>query len=365
MKILFASYVNITSFNDPELWIERIKNYTGVLESLSKYHTIITIEQIHYNGELNKNGVKYCFRNFKKKTSLFPIQLHSLVKKINPDIVVVHGMHFPLQVMQLKKTVGDKVKIIVQNHAEKPFNAPKNYLQRLADKYIDAYMFTSAEMAKTWINKKIISEEKKVWGIMEASSPFSAMDKTLAKNKTGVNGTPAFLFVGRLDDNKDPLKVVRSFLRYNEQQPLSRLYMIYHITDLLGKIKELLAEKNNKDAIVLVGKKDHNEMVCWYNSTDFIISASHYEAGGIAVCEGMSCGCIPILSNILSFKKVTANETCGILYDVDEEDGLFNALMQTQFLNIEEEKTKVLKQFNEDLSFDAIAKQIAEKINTL
>jgi glycosyltransferase involved in cell wall biosynthesis len=200
---------------------------------------------------------------------------------------------------------------------------------------------------------------------MEGSSPFSAMDKALAKSKTYVNGEPAFLFVGRLDNNKDPLKVVRSFLRYNKQLPSSRLYMIYHTTDLLDKIEELLDGNNNRDSIVLAGKKNHNDMVYWYSSVDFIISASQYEGSGIAVCEGMSCGCIPVLTNIPSFKKITANETCGILYDVNEEDGLFDALMKTQHLNIEEEKKKVLKQFNDDLSFDAIAKQMAEKINTL
>ena len=31
MKILFTSYINIDSFNDPDRWLERIKGYTGVL----------------------------------------------------------------------------------------------------------------------------------------------------------------------------------------------------------------------------------------------------------------------------------------------------------------------------------------------
>ena len=53
-------------------------------------------------------------------------------------------------------------------------------------------------MAKDWITKKIISDEKKVWGIMEGSSHFTAINKIQAKNKTGVTGIPAFLFVGRL-----------------------------------------------------------------------------------------------------------------------------------------------------------------------
>jgi len=365
MKVLFTSYIYIASFNDPEQWIERIKGYTGVLESLSKYHTIISIEQINYNGELNKNGVKYYFRSFKKKTSLFPVQLHSFIKKLNADIIVVHGTHFPLQVIQLKAAIGNTVQIIVQNHAEKPFNKPKRYLQKLADKYITAYIFTSEEMAVDWITKKIISDKKKVWGIMEGSSHFRQINKIQAKNQTGVTGSPVFLFVGRLDDNKDPLKVVSSFLRYNEQQPSSRLYMIFHATELLDVIKESVAQRNNGNTVLLAGKQDHHEMLYWYNSADFIISASHYEGSGIAVCEGMSCGCIPVLTNIPSFRKITANGSCGLLYDINESDGLMNALIQTQFLNIEAEKEKVLKQFNEDLSFDAIAKQIAEKIKAL
>ncbi len=223
MKILFTSYINVSSFNDPQQWLERIKGYIGILESLGKYHTIISIEQINYSGELERNDVKYYFLNFKNSNTLFPLQLHRFIKTINPDIIIVHGMHFPFQVIQLKKTIDRSVKLIVQNHAEKPFNPPKKYLQKLADKYIDAYIFTSKEMANSWINKGIISDEKKVWGIMEGSSPFSPIDKTFAKSKILVNGEPAFLFVGRLDNNKDPLKVVRSFFGYKKQKPSTRL----------------------------------------------------------------------------------------------------------------------------------------------
>ena len=330
MKILFTSYIKIDSFNDPEKWLARIKAYTGVVEALSKFHTVISIEQINYEGELNRNGAKYLFKKFNEKKSLSLAQQNHFIKSLNADIIIVHGMHFPKQVIALRKTVGKSVKIIEQNHAEQPFRWPKSYLQKFADKQINAYMFTSVEMAEDWLNKKIIKSSKKVWGIMEASSAFIPIDKQIAKNKTGINGSPVFLFVGRLDANKDPLKVVRSFLKYNQQQPTSKLYMLYHTTELLDQINSALQKENNKDSIVLIGKIDHNEMPYWYCSADFIISASHYEGSGVAVCEGMSCGCIPILTSILSFKKITANETCGILYDVDEETALFNALLKTR-----------------------------------
>ena len=50
MKIIFTSYINVASFNNPNQWLERIKGYVGILESLGKHHTIISIEQINYTG---------------------------------------------------------------------------------------------------------------------------------------------------------------------------------------------------------------------------------------------------------------------------------------------------------------------------
>jgi glycosyltransferase involved in cell wall biosynthesis len=364
MKIVFTSYIKTNSFAAPELWLQRIRGYIGILEALSKYFEVVSIEQINYEGELNKNGVKYFFKKFNEKKPASPVHQHEFIKTLNADIIIVHGMHFPRQVMQLRKAVGKSVKIIEQNHAELPFRWPMNYLQKMADKSIDAYMFTSVEMAENWVHKKLITKEK-VWGIMEASSAFSPIDKVTAKNKTNVTGDPAFLFVGRLDKNKDPLKVVSSFLKYNKQKPSSRLYMLYHTTELLDDIQNILNKEDSKQVIALIGKRDHNEMFYWYSASDFIISASHYEGSGVAVCEGMSCGCIPILTSITSFKKLTANGGCGILYDVDTKDALFEALLKTQTLNIEEEKKKVLQQFHDDLSFKAIAKQINDKIQLL
>ncbi len=364
MKIVFTSYIKVSSFSDPEVWLKRIKGYIGIPEALSRYHNVICIEQINYEGEIDRNGVKYFFKKFNKKNSASPVQQHKFIKNLNPDIIVVHGMHFPKQVIQLRKAVGKSVKIIEQNHAETPFRWPIRYLQKLADKSINAYLFTSVEMASDWIHKKLITEEK-VWGVMEASSAFSPVNKQTAKDKLNVNGAPSFLFVGRLDENKDPLKVVRSFLKFNQQQPSSKLYMLYHTAELLDDIQDILNKQDSKHSIALIGQRDHSEMPYWFSATDYIISASHHEAGGVAVCEGMSCGCIPILSSIAPFKKVTANGDCGILYDVNDDEALFKALLRTQHLNIEEEKKKVLHQFHADLSFEAIAKQIDDRIQSL
>ena len=70
MKIVFTGYINVPEFDDPHKWLRRIKGYIGILESLSKYHSVTSIEQINYSGQLVQNAVEYHFLNFKKKRKI-------------------------------------------------------------------------------------------------------------------------------------------------------------------------------------------------------------------------------------------------------------------------------------------------------
>jgi glycosyltransferase involved in cell wall biosynthesis len=356
MKIVFTGYINSPQYTAPEAWLTRIEGYKEILEALACFHEVHSIEQINYTGDLSHNGVQYHFLNFKKKDLLFPYQLHKYIKALKPDIVLVHSFVFPLQVVQLKWTLGKNTRIIIQNHAEKPFPGWKKNLQKYADRYVDTYLFTSLEIGDDWLNHKIISGKNKIVDVMEASSCFTIMEKVKARETTRASGHPSFLWVGRLDRNKDPLTVIKAFILFLLYEPLSKLYMIYHTEELLTEIRQFIeANDKAKTAIVLIGKIPHKDMKAWFNSCDFIISASHYEGSGVAVCEAMSCGCIPIVTNIASFRKMTGNGKCGFLYEPGKTNELLSVLLQTTQLNIEEEKEKVLEQFNKELSCEAIA----------
>jgi len=196
---------------------------------------------------------------------------------------------------------------------------------------------------------------------MHGSSVFYPGKRTDARTLLSVNGSPVYLWVGRLNDNKDPLAVVKGFKNFLAQQPSAKLYMIYHTEELLGEVKKLIADSNG---IKLIGKVEHNQLQNWYNAADFIVSGSHYEGGGIAICEAMSCGCIPVLTNIVSFRKMTGSGKCGLLYQAGNDEELLAALLNTKNMDIEKEKANVLQQFREELSFEAIAGKIDRVINS-
>jgi glycosyltransferase involved in cell wall biosynthesis len=356
MKFVFASYVFTKEYNSPEAWIERIKAYTGIQEALAKNNEVISIEQIDYEGEYAKDGVQYYFKHFRK--TKFPYKLHSFIKSMEPDVVVIQSLHYPLQVIQLRQRLDDNTKIIIQNHAEKPFKGLKRHLQKLADRFIDAYLFASHDLGAEWVKTRNLASVKKIHEVMEVSSVFFPMDKGLAKQHTGGHNGLTFLWVGRLNDNKDPLTVIKAFLLFAGLNPTARLYMIYHTEELLSDIQELLSKSVKKDAVILVGRVPNPELQYWFNSADIILSGSHYEGSGTAVCEAMSCGCMPVVTDIFSFRMITDNGRCGLLYKPGDMAALLAALMETIQLDIPEKQKASLEYFKSNLSFEAIADKI-------
>lgn len=366
MRIISTSYSKSPEFNNPQDWLKRISFYTGLLEQLAIQNEVISIERIDYEGVYTQNGVYYHFVRQKRKVAFFPNRAHYLIRKTKPDIVMVNGFIFPLQIIQLRLYLGKAVKIIILHRAEKPFTGWKKYLQKLADKCVDAYFFASAEFGKEWMQKGIIQGEKKVYEVIQSSSSFYPKEKGKARAELFITGTPVFLWVGRLDSNKDPVTVVKAFIQFLTFEPAARLYMIYQADELLNEIK-ILINKGDKpiEAIRLLGSIPHEGLQTWYSSADFIISGSHYEGSGIAISEAMSCGCIPVVTNIISFRRMTGPGKCGLLYEASDDKGLLAALLQTRQMDMEKERHRVLQQFNNELSFKAIAEKIEKIILSL
>ena len=363
MRVVFLSYNYSPDIHSPKEWLERIKFYIGWSECLATHHTVIRVDQINYEGTFINNGIQYYFVNDGKKINYFPRKLNRFVKDLNPDVVVVSSFLFPLQVIQLRNMLGKKAKIIIQHHAEKPFTGLKKYIRRFASSKADAFLFTSYHTGAGWVRNKNLDTIQKIYELVEVSSGFYPVERKIAREKTQVTGSPVFLWVGRLNQNKDPLTAVKAFLQFATRHPKSRLYMIYHTDELVAEIEKLLPKKPGNGPVVLIGKIPHNELLYWFNSADFFVSASHYEGSGTALCEAMSCGCIPIVSDIPSFRMISGHS--GLLFEPGNVEALASALQQALHLDVEEKKNNALYRFRTELSFGAISAKFQELINSL
>ncbi|MFL5742728.1 MAG: glycosyltransferase family 4 protein, partial [Flavisolibacter sp.] len=251
--------------------------------------------------------------------------------------------------------LGRRPKFIILHQGEKPFRGWRRWAQKLADRFIHAYLFTSAEFGKSW-NANI--SVQKMHEVIQASSVFQPGNRQEAKERLELTGDPLYLWVGRLVAGKDPLTVVGVFLKFARLHRGVRLYMIYQSNELLNEVQQLLNHEEDRAAVILVGKIAHEELENWFNAADFIITGSHYEGSGVAIAEAMSCGCIPITTDFISFRKMTGPGRCGFMFDTGNGSSLLHTLEQSIQADRKMEREKVLRQFREELSFEAIARKI-------
>lgn len=363
MKIVHLSYTTPSpNYSDPEAWLKRVAFATGVPEALAKYGEQFVFYHLHYLGEITRNGVRYLFTKLPLWRLRFPVSFNRMVAQLTPDVVVVHGLIFPWQVILLKWFVGNRVKIICQHHAERPFRDPRGLVARWADRSVDAYLFASKEQGMVWVDAGQIRSVTKIHEVMGTSSIFSPEERPEARRRLGIKARHVYLWIGDLDHNKDPLLVAHTFQKFAATHEDVALYMVYQRNELEGAVRKAIGKTT---AINLVGPVVHADLQSWFNAADFIVSTSHYEGSGIAVCEAISCGCVPILSDIPSFQMMTGRGAIGVHFPVGDEQALLDRLEITNRWNLTEKRQQVIDRFKTELSFEANARKIMNIIEQI
>jgi glycosyltransferase involved in cell wall biosynthesis len=252
--------------------------------------------------------------------------------------------------------VGRKSRIIVQHHGERPFRNFKRVFQRIANSCIDGYLFTAYGNAEKWMEQGLVSREK-CYEVLEASTFMKKKDKSESRAKLGIADIDMFLWVGRLEKNKDPMTVLSGFEQYLKLNSTALLYMIYQENDLLKDVQILVANSELlKRAVRLVGRIDHADLDSWFSAADYFISGSHKEGSGYALIEAIACGCTPIVTDIPSFRKITGGH--GYLYEPGNPESLCDVLMQLGKISKNEVSSSIVHYFNKSLSFEKIANDI-------
>lgn len=366
MKLIDLNFHASNEYADPAEVINRHWPSLGYVEQLKDRVPGEVIKHIDHEGSFFTGAIKCVFFKSRNRFWYIPFGTLRYIKTQRPCFVLVQGFVFPLQVACLRLYIGGKGKICLQHHGEQPFKGIKGLLQRMADRFVDAYAFASTEMARDWVRAGVISSPRKCHEIMGVSTSFTRQEKKSSKERTGISGQPAFLWVGRLNQNKDPLTVLKGFAKYLRINPAASLYMIYQDNDLETVLQEMIVEDSLLSKNVrLVGKVPHEELSYWFSAADFFISGSHREGSGYALIEAMACGCIPVVTNIPSFKKITHGGHCGLLYEPGNVDELLKTLIQSSQLDLSVEANKVLAQFNNNLSFDAYANQVLQVMQSV
>ena len=330
---------------------------------------VVVLKRFHRDASFVKNGVQYVFVKDKFKGELrlwqMPLSFLRSIARANADIVHLHSFPFSIPAFVLRILLPRKTGIVVQNHGGKVGRGfAIKILTRLAH-FADAFFFTAFEQGSHWfkhdrLRKKVmpVMESCPVFDVatLDANRTYTYADRYAARKAFGLKGKPVFLWVGALDENKDPLTILNAFEVIFTGLNTGFLYMIYHNKKLIAEVEQRIAQspalRNN---VVLLGKVPRDLMVHYYSCADYFVLGSHYEGSGFALSESLSFGCVPVVTDIPSFRVMTDNGTLGKLWEAGNADALIAAVNEVLHKPLQQQAESCIKFYRHHLTFEAIA----------
>ena len=338
---------------DPLLLLKKFRYNLEYLNFLPDNWSVFSFNRIRQTSAFEKGRVNHRFyKGGTLKPWQIPFKYHREIKKIRPDYIIVHGMGYAFLAAVLKFTLSRNVILLVQSNGfSRPPRGFKMLVFKLAQAFIDGFLFTGKANAYLWTKGGAFSE-KKIFEVMEGTTYFR-FNPSIPKR------LQSFIWVGRLDNNKDPLTILNAFEQYLEHEKEAKLTMIFNNDKLLNEVTAFLENSESlNDAVDLKGKITHEKLELLYQEHQFFLLGSHYEGSGYALVEAMTCGCVPIVTSIPSFKYMTANGECALLFTPGDVEGLLERLQSSRALDYKNYQKKVLKQVDTKLSYKAIAADI-------
>ncbi|MFN8497663.1 MAG: glycosyltransferase family 4 protein [Anaerolineae bacterium] len=289
------------------------------------------------------------------------------VRALQPDIVHVHGIGLNLNLFLLSHALGRTPPIVLHYHGGYPAaSRVGRALQRANVRRAARLLFTTHAHAQPFIAAGVLAGDERVVAVMETSSDFAPAPRREARQRTGMAGQPVFLWVGRLAPIKDPLTALAGFERILAAWPQAELYMHYLTDELLPQMRAFCEQRPGLRAHVhFRGVAPYERMPDIYNSADFLLQASRREFSGCAVLEAMSCGVIPVVTDIPSFRAMTDGGCHGALFPPGRPDALAEGALRICPADIPTRSAAVREHFEAALSFAAMARQLAALYESL
>jgi len=310
--------------------------------------------------QLTRGGVRYYFLPFGESPgSGGNAPLGKLLRSLSPDVLHVHGLCFPRDVLSLAALAPDRP-IILQDHANGPPRIWRRASWRRGLSVAAAIAFCATEQARPFANAGLLPKHAPLYEIPESTSRFTPGDREEARRKTALHGDPAVLWVGHLDANKDPLTVLKGIGAAAGALPELRLYCCFGVAPLLRPVQERIAsDPNLRDRVQLLGRVTHERVEQLMRAADLFVLGSHREGSGYSLIEALACGLPPVVTDIPSFRTLTGAGAVGELWPCGDSHALCAALLSVAKRSGGELRAAVRAHFDRELSFDALGAKLA------
>src|SRR5262249_53867444 len=110
----------------------------------------------------------------------------------------------------------------------------------------------------------------------------------------------------------------------------------------------------------LVGRVPHSDLAAYYSAADLFVLGSHHEGSGYALIEALACGTTPVVTDIPTFRVLTAGGSMGALWTPGDAGSCGDALVAAASIDRNAQRGRVSDHFNRELSWSAVGRRAME-----
>jgi glycosyltransferase involved in cell wall biosynthesis len=361
MRIAQIGFYRDPADRDPEELLDAWPTLVDVAESVTAAGTgVSVIQSSGHSRYFRRKEVDYHFLPLMRRRLQLPVQesFAELIRAMAPQVLHVHGLGFPEEVL-LMEQAAPGIPILLQDHANRPPRWWRRSAWKRCGQTIAGVAFCHRHQARPFIEDGVLARHTPVYEIPESTSRFVPADREAARRDTGVAGDPLLLWVGHLDGNKDPLTVLDAVAAAARELPDLQLWCCFGTAPLQRQVQRRIASDRLLDGRVhLLGTVSHARVEQLMRAADFFISGSHRESTGYALIEALACGLPPLVTDIPSFRALTAEGAVGQLWRAGDAPSLCSALLRMGPRATPADRAAVRQHFERELSFEALGRKL-------
>lgn len=281
------------------------------------------------------------------------------LEELRPQVIHLFGLTLLRPLAALTACAGRiGARVSVSFHGGAPRRNPiARAWQRKVLANVAAIFFSTTHYAEEWQRSGVIRSGASVVIAPEVSSPLIPIDRNRARVELGLDGELLLAWSGRLHPIKDPLTALRGFELLAGRSPDARMLMCFRSQELIGEVTEFLeCRPRVRDRVTLLGEWPHERMAVLFSAADFFVQSSLREFGGNSLVEAMSCGAIPVVTDIPSFRALTDEGRLARLFAPGDAAAMAQAITTLAEADRPALAARIRGYFDEQLSYPALAR---------
>jgi len=322
-----------------DLKVRRFKQFPLINIELTKMGGILS--------NLKKNKILYFILPFFLLQQF--ISIARLVKSEKIEIIHAHWIIPQAFIAVLyRKISGAKIKILATIHGSDFLGLSGkfgNKLKKYVFDNIDELTVVSASL-KDAVVEFGYKKEIYVYSMGIDTTMFSPDKKNPnLKARFSINGE-YLLYVGACTENKGIRYLVEAIPKIVAEYPDLKLLIIGDGV-LKTEMISLVEQQNVQDNVLFLGAILNNELPEFYATADIFVMPSLYDGFGLVNIEAMSCGTLPIVSDIPVFREIIEDGKTGVLVELKNSEKLASAVVR--YLRNPEENIKMASRCRQDI----------------